>query len=80
MGTYLKIEPAVTQKLIDDFFLTLTVRRKFKMKKRVQGTGLISEKTRLEQSDFNGQSIGRKMEIRLEKPAINNFETYGWQK
>ena len=48
MGTYLKIEPAVTQKLIDDFFLTLTVRRKFKMKKRVQGTGLISEKTRLE--------------------------------
>ena len=30
--------------------------------------------------NFNGQSIGRKMEIRLERPALNNFKAYGWQK
>ena len=35
---------------------------------------------RLEQSDFNGQSIVGKMEIRLEKPALNNFRAYRWQK
>ena len=35
---------------------------------------------RLEFSNFNGQSIGGKMKIRLEKPALNNFKTYGWQK
>ena len=37
-------------------------------------------KGRLEQSDFNGQSIGGKMEIRLEKLALFNFKAYGWQK
>ena len=31
-------------------------------------------------SDFNGQSIGGKMEIRLEKPATNNFKAYLLQK
>ena len=31
--------------------------------------------TRLVQSD----RIGGKMEIRLEKPALNNFKAYGWQ-
>ena len=32
--------------------------------------------SRPEQSDFNGQSIEGKIEIRLEKPALNNFEAY----
>ena len=35
---------------------------------------------RLEKPDFDGPSIGRKMEIRLEKPVLNNFKAYGWQK
>ena len=35
---------------------------------------------RLEQSDFNVQWIGGTMEILLEKPALNNFEAYWWQK
>ena len=34
----------------------------------------------LEQSDFNGQSTGGKMEIGLEKPVLNNFKAYGWKK
>ena len=34
---------------------------------------------RLELSDFNSQSVGEKMEIRLEKHAQNNFNAYGWQ-
>ena len=36
--------------------------------------------TRLGQLDFSGQSMKGKMEIRLEKPALNNFKAYGWQK
>ena len=32
--------------------------------------------SRLEQSDFIGQLIGGKMEIQLEKPALNNFKAY----
>ena len=35
---------------------------------------------RPEQSDFNGQSMEGKMKIRLEKPVLNNFKAYGWQK
>ena len=35
---------------------------------------------RLEWSDFNGKSIEGKMEIRLEKRALNNFKVNGWQK
>ena len=35
---------------------------------------------RIEYSDFNVQSIGGKKEIRPEKPALNNFKAYGWQK
>ena len=37
-------------------------------------------KTRLEYSDPNSQLMREKMEIRLEKPALNNFKVYGWQK
>ena len=32
---------------------------------------------RLEQSDFKGQSIRGKMEIQLEKPAMNSFKAHG---
>ena len=32
--------------------------------------------SRLEYPDFNGQSIEGKIEIRLEKPALNNFKAY----
>ena len=35
---------------------------------------------RLEQSDFNVQSIRGKMEFRVAKPALNNFIAYEWQK
>ena len=35
---------------------------------------------RLEWLDFNGHSIGGKMEMRIEKHALNNFKAYGWQK
>ena len=35
---------------------------------------------RLEESDFNLQSIEGEMEIRLEKLALNNFKGYGWKK
>ena len=34
---------------------------------------------RLEESDFNGQSIGRKMKIQLKRPALNNFKAYVWK-
>ena len=37
-------------------------------------------KDRLESADFNGQSKVGKIEIRLEKRALNNFKVYGWQK
>ena len=35
---------------------------------------------RLEESDFNGQLIGGKMEIRLEKLTLNDFKAYRWKK
>ena len=38
------------------------------------------EDMRLEHGDFNGQWIGGKMKIWLEKPALNNFKPYRWQK
>ena len=38
------------------------------------------ERNRLEQSDFNGQSIAEKVEIRLEKLALNKIKPYWWQK
>ena len=38
------------------------------------------ERNRLEQLDFNDQSIGENMEIRLEKLALNNIKVYWWQK
>ena len=38
------------------------------------------ERNRLEQLDFNDQSIGENMEIRLEKLALNNIKAYWWQK
>ena len=38
------------------------------------------ERNRLEQSDFNGHSIGGKMKIRPEKLALNNIKVYWWQK
>ena len=43
------------------------------------GTWTLKSLDRLEQSDFNGQLIGGKMEIRLEKPAQNSFKPYRWQ-
>ena len=42
-------------------------------------TGTLKSLDRLEQSDFNGQLIGGKMGIRLEKPAPNSFKSYRWQ-
>ena len=39
-----------------------------------------TDKHRLEESDFNSQSLGEKLEIQLEKPALNNFKAYRWRK
>ena len=47
MSKYFKIETDVVQNLIDDFFLTLTVKwplGRIYLKKKYVGTGLISEK------------------------------------
>ena len=57
MSTYFKIETDVAQNLIDDFFLTLTVRgpfhwKDFKCKKHGR-TGLISEKTEALYAELN---------------------------
>ena len=57
MCTYFKKETNEVQNLIDDFFLTLTVtgpfyRKDFKWKK-IEGAGLISEKTEALCAKFN---------------------------
>ena len=57
MCTYFNTKTDVAQNLIDDFFLTLTVRGPFHRKdfkwKKIGGTGLISEKTKVLYAELN---------------------------
>ena len=57
MCTYFKTDTDAAQNLIDDFFLTLTVRGPFHRKdfkwKKYGGTGLISEKTEAMYAELN---------------------------
>ena len=60
MCTYFKTETDVAQNLIDDFFLTLTVRRpsigRILSEKKYGVTGLLSEKTEPLHAEINGRA------------------------
>ena len=47
--------------------------------KRLKSYFIIDGCSRLKKSDFNGQSVGGKMEIGLGKLALNSFKAYWWQ-
>lgn len=38
----------------------------------------LSISDRVEHSDLFSQTMGEEMKIRIGKPAVNNFKTYGW--